>query len=140
MACFFDHEDVIRLLFQKGGDINSKDDENDAPLHHACYYGSIKTVRFLLDHGADPDARGSVDDTPLHEACRKGHPEIVRLLLDVGADSGKRNAGGHTPLDLCVGLLPTDNPHREEIIDLFREYAPELVMERFCAASQAPGM
>lgn len=38
-----------------------------------------------------------------------------------------------TPLDLVLALnLKPDNPAREEIIDLFREYAPELVLEQFC--------
>ncbi len=28
--------------------------------------------------------------------------------------------------------LPKDNPAREEILDLFREHHPELVMEAYC--------
>jgi len=35
--------------------------------------------------------------------------------------------------------LPPDNPAREEIIELFREYAPSLVMKTWCTGATSAG-
>ena len=101
------------------------------PLHEACGQGHTATVQLLLEAGADVNARHRRGHTPLHWACEQRHPDVARLLLDAGADVNARDEAGRTPLDLAM-QLPSDHPAREEILDLFREYAPELVMEAWC--------
>ncbi len=91
----------------------------------------------LIEHGANVNAKNKSGNTPLHDACR-GVPgprrarrtETIRLLLSHGAP-GVKNAKGYTPLGY-VTSLPDDHPAREEIIELFREHAPEVVMEAWC--------
>jgi hypothetical protein len=87
--------------------------------------------REFLDAGADVNALNEHGRTPLHEACLQRHTAIARLLLDAGADVNARNDDGETPLDLAMEL-PPDIPAREKLLDLFREYAPEMVMEAYC--------
>lgn len=134
--------DILQLLLDHGSDMEVRDKHGYAPIHYACKFGNATTVQFLLEKGADANAQSKHKHTPLHVACHNGHTETVRLLLDHGADpnarskGGTRNKVGTTPLDLALNL-ETDHPYREEIIDLFREHAPEAVMETWCA--QAPG-
>jgi hypothetical protein len=51
------------------------------------------------------------------------------LLLDRGADVNIRDALEETALDKIL-RWPIEQPSREEILDLFRQYAPEQVMRR----------
>jgi len=86
----------------------------------------------LLKAGADMEAKDDRGRTPLHWACLNGRIPIVRLLLEKGAEANVRDTENHAPLDLASG---PENPAREEILDLFREYAPEAVMEAYCTQS-----
>jgi len=134
-ACEQGRTGLARLLLEHRAEVNAREDRNSrAPLHLACLEGHPDTARFLLSHGADVNARDRVGFTPLHLACLGGgHPDTARLLLEHRADITTRDGRGNTPLDVVL-KLPTDHPAREEIIDLFRQYAPEQVMEAWCTA------
>jgi ankyrin repeat protein len=136
LACLWGHMDIVRLLIETGAELNTRDDSDCTPLHLTCFRGLTEIARFLIEHGADVNASNDYGRTLLHRACSNGRPGIVRLLLEHGADVDARNKRGETPLNLTL-QLPRDNPAREEIIDLFRQYAPETVMEAFC--TMAPG-
>lgn len=69
-------------------------------------------------------------NTPLHVACRDGHAAAVRLLLEKGAKMNVRGMLDDTPLDMAMECPRGDT--REQILDLFREYAPDMVMETWC--------
>ena len=115
--------------------MNAKDIQGWTPLHEAAEAGRTDIVQLLLDAGADVEASDKYGRTPLHTACEFGNTTTVQLLLEQGADPNARNKWDRTPLDLT--LLKTDDPQREEIIELFRQYAPEMVMETYC--TQSPG-
>ena len=44
--------DIVRLLLERGADVNSKDKNQDTPLHKAVCEGRLEIERILLDHGA----------------------------------------------------------------------------------------
>jgi len=119
-----------------GEDINARNEAGNTPLHYACERGYTEIVNLLLNSGADVNAQNNGGHTPLHWACWRAYAVATRLLLEKGADPGVKNAsGGIVPLDHILSLAPND-PRREEIIDLFRQYTPEAVMEKFCTMGQ----
>jgi len=142
--------DVALRLLKRDVDVNAKDKDGYTPLHAACLNNHVDIVRLLLEHGADVNMSGPRSQSPLHCTCggasaiwsarggvvyrvspRDYYP-VIRFLLEKGADVNVRDDDGATPLDQVLSL-PPDDPAREEILDLFREYAPETVMEAYCA-------
>jgi len=131
--------DIVCLLLEHGVVMEARDNIGCTPLHDACDRGRTDTARLLLERGADAAAKDNDNWTPLHRACAEGHIDIARLLIEAGVDVNVEDNNGITPLDLVLALnLKPDNPAREEIIDLFREYAPDLVMEKWCTTG--PGL
>jgi ankyrin repeat protein len=50
---------AIRLLIERGANLNSRDfPDNAAPLHFAAAHGDLETVRLLVEAGADVDGKG----------------------------------------------------------------------------------
>jgi len=127
----------VRSLLETGMDMNILDDDGNTPLHIACLYGRPEIARLLLDAGADTEVHNRWGYTPLDWACLYQETDIVRLLLEHGADVNAQDDYGRGPLDRIM-IMQDDDPAREEILDLFREFHPDLVMEAYC--SQNPGV
>ena len=103
--------DVITLLVDAGGDVNSLDPRGFTPLHRAARDNAGPAViGALLEAGADPMAwtAGAPNEylalgvTPLHEAAASEHPGIAARLLEAGADVNAYGAGGRTPLHVAA--------------------------------------
>ncbi len=110
-------EEVVRLLLDKGANINSPPPPlrlptTETPLQALiCHHASLETLRLALDAGADvsisvtrtPKARlklttGLRDDlnlTTLQWACLYGGLEVAELVLDYGADINGIASGDH---------------------------------------------
>jgi len=57
LAALKNRHDCLRLLLERGADINVRDfPDNAAPLHFAALHGDLETVRRLVEAGADPNA------------------------------------------------------------------------------------
>jgi Ankyrin repeats (3 copies)/Ankyrin repeat len=88
----------MRLLLDKGANIDSKDNDGNTALLVSAGAGpysavgvvyTANPVKLLLERGADIEARNQHGDTALILAASKGGYEdatTVRLLLDRGAD------------------------------------------------------
>jgi len=131
MACTKGHTEIAKLFIDLGLDVCLEDKYGSTPLHDACANRFLKTAALLLEYGAKVDARDKNGNTPLHSACSCLWTEVVCFLLEHGADPNVKDDVGCYPLDAVLSF-PLPLPAREEIIDLFRQYAPEQVMERFC--------
>jgi len=136
-------QELAGLLLKHGADVNARDASLATPLLYACggkhtSDGGIRlrTVSYLLSAGACVNIENNSGITPLHWACSQGDTALVNILLEAGARADKGDVHGYTPVDRAIGLSLT-HPAREEILDLFREHAPEVVMERYC--SPGPG-
>ena len=86
-ACLHNQVEVVRLLLDRGCDVNATDnDVSSTPLFIACQrHSDVAIVRLLLDRGAAIDQGNIWDDTPLRVACLHNHIETATLLLDRGA-------------------------------------------------------
>ena len=79
-------EVIVRLLLDRGADVNAQGGEYGHALQAAVSQKSEVIVRLLLDRGADINAQGGVYGNALQAAASYGSEVIVRLLLDQGAD------------------------------------------------------
>ncbi|XP_071103515.1 serine/threonine-protein phosphatase 6 regulatory ankyrin repeat subunit B-like isoform X3 [Haliotis cracherodii] len=104
------HLDVVKLLFEKGGDIRKRHSSTGATvLHRAAKMGHYKIVDFLIqfcrtatpgDQGGrgkkllDINAVDAENKTALQLAAEKGFSQIVLLLLQHGATTAILDARG----------------------------------------------
>ena len=91
-ACRSGNVSTVRLLLERGANVNARDKDYGNALEEASFAGHDEIVQLLLDCGADVNASGTSGRNTLQEACYKGHDSIVKLLLDHGADVN--GAGG----------------------------------------------
>lgn len=104
----------VRLLIQKGVDVNSANTIGAPPqrhgptnrgkvsaLHDAAAFGTVEMVRDLIKAGANVNARDGRGLTPLFFALATEYasPEMVRVLLDAGSEVNAHDTTGETPLD-----------------------------------------
>ena len=89
--------EVVRLLLDRGANVDTPDDYGWTPLRVSTSNG--KVVRLLLDRGANVDTPDNYGWTSLCISAFDGRVEVVRLLLDVGASPDCKNNSGKTPDD-----------------------------------------
>lgn len=85
IAAKLGHVDMVRLLLDRGANVELTDDLGATALMGAAATGNLEIVRLLLDRGADVNHDDWSDQTPLSEAAVAGHRVIVDLLLALRA-------------------------------------------------------
>jgi ankyrin repeat protein len=79
------HAEVIRLLAERGADMNARyHDGFDRwrPLHEAARRGRLAAVEALVDCGADQGATDANNRTARELAMRGGYDEIAEFLRE----------------------------------------------------------
>jgi ankyrin repeat protein len=74
------HLKVMKILFQKGAEVNKSDFIEFTPLHSAALGGHLDVIRYLLDHGADPDMRDDHSRTPHDWAVMLGNYDVQNIF------------------------------------------------------------
>lgn len=96
----------MKLLIDRGVDVNAKTDDDFTPLHVAAQEGHVEVVKFLLDGDANVNFKNKHGWTPLHLAneqrwiaketmnkanIQRGN-EIVNILIEHGAELNCRKS------------------------------------------------
>ncbi|KAH7345940.1 hypothetical protein BKA66DRAFT_325499 [Pyrenochaeta sp. MPI-SDFR-AT-0127] len=87
LAAQHGHQRMVKLLLDKGADVNAQGGSYGNALYAASVKGHEQVVKLLLDKGADVDARSYLYGNALYGASEGGHKQVVKLLLDKGADT-----------------------------------------------------
>lgn len=116
LACFFDRDEVARLLLDSGADPNvtAVNGSDLRPLHSAVAARATGLVAVLLAAGADPNPRQKGGYTPLHAAALHGDQALVDLLLTAGAAPGIVDDEGKSAPDHARGAGHTLLAHKLE--------------------------
>lgn len=85
---------VLRLLIERGADLNAVSDYGDSALSVASRVGRFDAVGLLLEAGADP---APLKWSLLHRAVAIGSPENVRERIELGDDLTARDCWHRTP-------------------------------------------
>ncbi|XP_065573811.1 putative ankyrin repeat protein RF_0381 [Artemia franciscana] len=79
--------EVIKMVLDKGADVNARDIYGESPLHLAASSRCSQTVvECLLKYGADVHIRNSELASPLHLAALQEHPKSVENFVKSGVD------------------------------------------------------
>ncbi|KAK4043934.1 ankyrin repeat-containing domain protein [Parachaetomium inaequale] len=89
---------VIKLLLERGVDLEDKDQSGRTALSRAAEQGHKKIVKLLLQGGANVESEDRSGRTPLSWAAERGHKTVVRLLLEKGADIESKDRRHWMPL------------------------------------------
>jgi ankyrin repeat protein len=77
--------EMVRLLLQRGAEIDRQDAEGRTALMHALEYADIDVIQTLLETGCNLDIRDKQGNTALMVAEFRGLSEIATLLKQAGA-------------------------------------------------------
>jgi hypothetical protein len=83
-AAYKGHLPVVRLLLDKGADINTQDRLGDTPLMNAVYEKHVDVILELLNRGADRNLQNSKGLSPQDNARKKG--DAVRAAMGIPED------------------------------------------------------
>ncbi|MBP2665985.1 MAG: nlpI 2 [Firmicutes bacterium] len=71
---------ILKLLIEKGANVNKADSMGNTPLIEACEQGKIESVKILLANGANPNQANIKAEKPLDLAIKSGNKEIIDIL------------------------------------------------------------
>ena len=123
--------DTVKLLLDRGADINHQNMYGWTPLMHASRYSntdsSINTVKLLLDRGANINIQNSSGRTALMFATGESNHDssldTAKLLLNEGADVNIQDNIGNTALIYASKL--SNKQSSIETVSLLLEYGAD---------------
>ena len=82
IACQYGRIELVKLLLDKGADINTSDMIGNTPLIIACRENNLSIVALLLRYGAKANVKNILGETPILIAAINGYIEIVNCIVD----------------------------------------------------------
>ena len=89
---------IVKLLLEKGANVNVTNEGGETPLHYAAKHGYLEVMEILLENGADPAQKGTGCGTPMQWARRNRQIQSIKMLLDHDVSINQRGSGGRTAL------------------------------------------
>ena len=87
------HEAVVKLLLEKGAELETKSSSGRKPLSYAAENGHDVVVKLVLEKGAELETKDNYGGTPLSWAAKDCHKAVVKLLLEKGAKLETKDEG-----------------------------------------------
>lgn len=100
-AARFGYVDTVKLLLQKGANVNNASINNKTPLMEASEKGHYEIVELLIKSGASVNVQTKKGWSALMWTAEKGYIEIVSMLIEVDADLSARNNKGERALTIA---------------------------------------
>lgn len=104
----------MKLLIEKGIDVNTKDVHNHTPLHYACLYGHIEVINFLLQQKADiyiPDSKFQ----PLYY--------ILKKINDTNVNDPVRQQ----LIDISIAMINKNENLKQLMLKQYKQFFPNVV-------------
>jgi ankyrin repeat protein len=98
----------VRLLHQKGADLNVRGGMGATALHISVTNGCIHVTKILLDLGADPSLQNDHRTSALHMALKRECLPSLVLLCKHGARTDVTNSDGKTPIEVAEQMNRLD--------------------------------
>ncbi|XP_063913028.1 uncharacterized protein LOC135129711 [Zophobas morio] len=98
-----DNRDVMKLLLEKGIDINAQDKNGATALQLAWTRSVCENAKTLLDFGASTDVLDHNKQNVLHYASKSWNadPDLIKAIIDKGIDVNAQDGNGTTPLQVA---------------------------------------
>ena len=97
--------EIVKLLLDRGADIEAMDDLGQRPLLSAARLGRIDVVRLLLARGAEINAVDWSGQSALSNSAVEGHDKLFDLLMSRGAQRGIVDALVRNEVELLESML-----------------------------------
>ncbi len=119
-ACEFGHYDVVKLLIDKGADVNLPGRKRKYGIMFAAENDYYNIVKLLIESGASNVRSDAFRRSPLIFAVMNGNVEIASYLLSKGAQYDKGDSSENSPLHYACAY------GYYEMIDLLLEAGADL--------------
>jgi ankyrin repeat protein len=106
-AAYVGNVDIVRLLIDKGADVNGVCGDY-SPLFRAACDNKLDVAKLLVEKGANVNFKNSKGETPLFTASSYGFAGVVQFLISSGADVNIAANNGSTALSEAQAGNPMD--------------------------------
>ncbi|TGJ82223.1 hypothetical protein E0Z10_g6558 [Xylaria hypoxylon] len=111
-ATYLGHMALVRLLVEKGADVNKAEGSHGSAFRAAAFRGHLGIVNFFLQRGANLSSDALRAGSVLRIAVVGGNYEVVRCLIERGADIDAGGGSYGTPLIAAI------NKQHHDMVDL----------------------
>lgn len=94
--------EIVKLLIEKGADVNAKDRDGWTALLWAIHYEYPEIIKLLVENGADINVKTPDGRTPLTLAIRADMHDTSKYLINKGADVDTKNRATSSVLGMAI--------------------------------------
>ena len=98
LACSKGYINTIKLLLDRGANIEHKDEHGLTPLLTSIQYGQIPTLLLLMNRGGNLEAEDKNGNGAVHWAAYRNQVSMLRVLKALGLDLSKKDSCGRSAL------------------------------------------